>query len=83
METSFNQKVSLQYAFGLHLLYWFQFFDSPDQFYYKRTGIDLAEREGFEPSMHIAAHTRFPSVLLKPLGHLSILYIVNEYYDFM
>ena len=30
----------------------------------------LAEREGFEPSMG-DAHTRFPSVLLRPLGHLS------------
>ena len=30
----------------------------------------MAEREGFEPSVPFG-HTRFPSVLLKPLGHLS------------
>ena len=29
----------------------------------------LAEREGFEPS--VVSYTRFPSVHLKPLGHLS------------
>src|SRR4030067_3381352 len=32
----------------------------------------MAERAGFEPAVHLAAHTRFPSVLLKPLGHLSV-----------
>ena len=31
----------------------------------------MAEREGFEPSVRFAAHTRFPSVLFKPLRHLS------------
>ena len=30
-----------------------------------------AEREGFEPSRHLSAPTRFPVVLLRPLGHLS------------
>src|SRR5215472_4023461 len=30
----------------------------------------LAERGGFEPPVRFA-YTRFPSVLLKPLGHLS------------
>src|SRR5829696_6305436 len=29
------------------------------------------EREGFEPSTHHAARTRFPVALLRPLGHLS------------
>ena len=27
---------------------------------------------GFEPTVRLATHTRFPSVLLKPLGHLSV-----------
>ena len=31
----------------------------------------LAEREGFEPSVRIATYTHFPSVRLRPLGHLS------------
>ena len=31
----------------------------------------MAEREGFEPSVRFKAHTRFPSVLFKPLRHLS------------
>jgi hypothetical protein len=30
-----------------------------------------AEREGFEPSRHLSAPTRFPVALLRPLGHLS------------
>ena len=30
----------------------------------------MAERAGFEPAVR-KTHTRFPSVLLKPLGHLS------------
>ena len=30
-----------------------------------------AERAGFEPAVRFATHTRFPSALLKPLGHLS------------
>src|SRR3954465_8299082 len=30
-----------------------------------------AEGEGFEPSMHLSAHTRFPVALLRPLGHPS------------
>ena len=30
----------------------------------------MAERGGFEPPVPFG-HTRFPSVLLKPLGHLS------------
>ena len=33
----------------------------------------LAERGGFEPPVRVAPHTRFPSVLLQPLGHLSRL----------
>ena len=33
----------------------------------------MAEREGFEPSVKLAPYTRFPSVRLKPLGHLSSL----------
>ena len=31
----------------------------------------MAEREGFEPSVDFEAYTRFPAVLLQPLGHLS------------
>ena len=31
----------------------------------------MAEREGFEPSIGVT-YTRFPSVLHRPLGHLSI-----------
>jgi hypothetical protein len=31
----------------------------------------MAEREGFEPSNGLAI-TRFPVVLLRPLGHLSL-----------
>ena len=31
-----------------------------------------AEREGFEPSTHLSARTRFPVALLRPLGHLSV-----------
>ena len=31
------------------------------------------EREGFEPSTHLSARTRFPVALLRPLGHLSRL----------
>ena len=37
-------------------------------------GAGGTERAGFEPAVHLAAHTRFPSVLLKPLGHLSLTY---------
>lgn len=32
---------------------------------------NLAEREGFEPSIPVTQYTRFPSALLQPLGHLS------------
>ena len=32
---------------------------------------NAAEREGFEPSRHLSAPTRFPVALLRPLGHLS------------
>ena len=32
----------------------------------------MAERAGFEPAVPIAGYTRFPSVLLRPLGHLSV-----------
>src|ERR1700751_360276 len=31
----------------------------------------VTEREGFEPSTHLSARTRFPVALLRPLGHLS------------
>ena len=34
---------------------------------------NLAEREGFEPSVRVAPHTHFPGVHLQPLGHLSLL----------
>jgi hypothetical protein len=34
-------------------------------------GERLEEREGFEPSMPLSRHTRFPSVLVRPLRHLS------------
>src|SRR3954464_234301 len=34
-------------------------------------GFREAEGEGFEPSMHLSAHTRFPIALLRPLGHPS------------
>ena len=32
----------------------------------------MAERAGFEPATHLAARTRFPVALLRPLGHLSV-----------
>ena len=32
----------------------------------------LVEREGFEPSMPLSEHTRFPIVLFQPLRHLSV-----------
>jgi hypothetical protein len=32
----------------------------------------LAEGEGFEPSVRVASHTRFPSVPIKPLLHPSV-----------
>ena len=39
----------------------------------KDTGrLSLAEGEGFEPSRQVALPTRFPSVLLQPLGHPSL-----------
>ena len=34
--------------------------------------MDLAEREGFEPSVRFEPYARFPGVYLKPLGHLSV-----------
>ena len=34
-------------------------------------GLRGTEGEGFEPSMHLSAHTRFPVALLRPLGHPS------------
>ena len=36
----------------------------------RRENWTVAERAGFEPAVRLP-HTRFPSVLLKPLGHLS------------
>src|SRR5690606_3477210 len=35
----------------------------------------MAEREGFEPSIRCYTYTRFPSVRLQPLGHLSATWI--------
>ena len=37
----------------------------------KRNTKGEAEREGFEPSVPGKEYTRFPSVHLRPLGHLS------------
>ena len=37
-----------------------------------RTRLNMAERGGFEPPVGFNTHTRFPSELLKPLGHLSV-----------
>jgi hypothetical protein len=34
-------------------------------------GSERTEREGFEPSTHLSAGTRFPVAFLRPLGHLS------------
>ncbi len=36
----------------------------------------MAVREGFEPS--ILAYTHFPGVLLRPLGHLTVLFITDN-----
>lgn len=33
----------------------------------------MAEGEGFEPSIHLAAYTRVPGVRLRPLGHPSVV----------
>jgi hypothetical protein len=35
----------------------------------------MAEREGFEPSIHLATYTHFPGVRLQPLGHLSSIFL--------
>ena len=32
----------------------------------------MAERAGFEPAVRLKPYARFPSVYLKPLGHLSL-----------
>jgi hypothetical protein len=37
----------------------------------------MAEREGFEPSKQLTPLTRFPSVRLKPLSHLSAIKYYN------
>jgi hypothetical protein len=34
--------------------------------------ISVAEREGFEPSVHVSTHTHLAGEHLRPLGHLSI-----------
>lgn len=34
----------------------------------------MVEREGFEPSMPLSGHTRFPITLFRPLRHLSDSY---------
>jgi site-specific DNA recombinase len=38
----------------------------------------LAERMGFEPTVRVAPHTRFPSVLFQPLRHLSDRHIIAQ-----
>ena len=38
----------------------------------------LAEREGFEPSIRCNPYTRFPGVLLQPLGHLSAIALLKH-----
>src|SRR5437016_14660800 len=43
---------------------------SPDDPIIRSPDSSLAERRGFEPLVPFG-YTRFPSVLLKPLGHLS------------
>ncbi len=35
----------------------------------------MAERMGFEPTVQFDPYTRFPSVRLRPLGHLSKHYL--------
>src|SRR3954454_23491887 len=37
----------------------------------REAGFRQAEGEGFEPSTHLSARTRFPVALLRPLGHPS------------
>ena len=39
--------------------------------FFFRMPFNRAEREGFEPSKPLSQFTRFPSVRLQPLGHLS------------
>ncbi len=36
----------------------------------------MAEREGFEPSMGFKAHTPLAGERLRPLGHLSSIYLL-------
>ncbi len=36
----------------------------------------MAERVGFEPTSHLSATTRFPVVLLRPLGHHSARFVL-------
>ncbi len=36
----------------------------------------MAEREGFEPSMGVKAHTPLAGERLRPLGHLSSIYLL-------
>jgi hypothetical protein len=39
----------------------------------------FAERKGFEPSIQsFASHTHFPSARLRPLGHLSFYFKLNN-----
>lgn len=42
----------------------------------KLDGIFVAERTGFEPAIRLTPHTRFPSVRLQPLGHLSKVFSI-------
>ena len=39
----------------------------------------MAEREGFEPSRPVSQPTRLAGERLQPLGHLSILKILNNF----
>ena len=38
----------------------------------------LAEREGFEPSIRFNPYTHFPGVRLQPLGHLSVVLVLQR-----
>ncbi|MEA2130573.1 MAG: hypothetical protein QOJ85_3464, partial [Solirubrobacteraceae bacterium] len=44
---------------------------TPARFRWARVRDKMAEREGFEPSVDVEAHTRFPVVPVQPLRHLS------------
>lgn len=44
--------------------------------------LDMADREGFEPSIEFYPYTRFPSVRLQPLGHPSF-YFFKQFVEFL